>query len=126
MEIGQKRFILQLIPSGVLREGKKAVIGNGAVVNPEALLKEIDALGQNGISVEGRLFLSNRAHLIFPYHGLLEKALENSPHRRSIGTTARGIGPTYEDKVGRRGIRVSDLEDESNFRCLAKMALQEK
>ena len=126
VEIGQKRFILQMIPSGVLREGKKAVIGNGAVVDPEALLKEIDALRENGISVEGRLFLSNRAHLIFPYHGLLEKALENSPHRRSIGTTARGIGPTYEDKAGRRGIRVGDMEDESNFCCLLKSAFQEK
>ena len=126
VEIGQKRFILQVLPSGVLREGKKAVIGNGMVISPEALLKEIDALEQNGISVEGRLFLSNRAHLVFPYHGLLEKQLENSSSRRKIGTTARGIGPTYEDKIGRRGIRVADLEDETNFRCLAKMALQEK
>ena len=96
------------------------------MINPETLLEEINALGQNGISVEGRLFLSNRMHLIFPYHSLLEKQLENSPYRRSIGTTARGIGPAYEDKIGRRGIRMSDLEDEANFRCLAKMALQEK
>jgi len=124
--IGDKQFILQLVPSGILREGKRAVIGNGLVVDPAALLKEIDALRGQGISVEGRLFLSNRAHLIFPFHILVEKALENSPHRRSIGTTSRGIGPAYEDKMGRRGIRMGDLLDEQNFRCLVEAAVREK
>ena len=126
VEFGQKHFILQLIPSGILRPEKKAVIGNGVVVNPVALLKEIEFLEQNGIPIWGRLFLSNRAHLIFPYHSLLEKESENSPFRQKIGTTARGIGPAYEDKVGRRGIRAGDILDEANFRCLVETAVREK
>jgi len=124
--ISNKQFILQLIPSGILREGKKAVIGNGVVVDPVALLREIEALENNGIPVWGRLFLSDRAHLIFPYHRLVEKEAESSPLRRAIGTTARGIGPAYEDKAARRGIRVCDLLDPANFRCLVEMAISEK
>src|SRR3990172_2056149 len=126
VQIGKQQFILQLVPSGILRPGKKAVIGNGVVVDPAALLKEIDFLEQNGIPVRDRLLLSNRAHLIFPYHRLLEKELENSPWRSKIGTTARGIGPSYEDKMGRRGIRTGDIADEAQFRCLVEMAVQEK
>ena len=126
IEIGGQQFILQLVPSGIIRPEKKAVIGNGAVVDPAALLKEIESLEQKGISVWGRLFLSNRAHLIFPYHRLVEKEAENSPWRGKIGTTARGIGPTYEDKMGRRGIRVGDILDEAQFRCLVETAVKEK
>ena len=126
VEIGKKQFVLQLIPCGMLRPDKKGVIGNGLVVDPGALLKEIDALEKNGISVDGRLFISNRAHLIFPYHRLLEKEAERFQLRASIGTTARGIGPAYEDKAGRRGIRVGDILDETNFRCLVETTVAEK
>ncbi|MBI4459841.1 MAG: adenylosuccinate synthase [Acidobacteria bacterium] len=124
--IGNKHFVLQLIPSGILRPEKKAVIGNGVVVDPAALLQEIDTLEQNGVSVWGRLLVSARAHLIFPYHRLIETAWENSGHQQKIGTTARGIGPAYEDKIGRRGIRLGDSLDEDNFRCLVQLAIQEK
>jgi len=126
IEIGSQQFVLQLVPSGILRPEKKAVIGNGVVVDPAALLNEIAALEQRGISVKGRLFLSNRAHLIFPYHRLVEKELENSPWRGKIGTTARGIGPAYEDKMGRRGIRTGDIENETQFRCLVDASVREK
>ena len=126
VEIGKQKFILQLVPSGILRPEKKVVIGNGAVVDPAALLKEIGLLEGNGISVWGRLFLSNRAHLILPYHPLLEKEMENSPFQQKIGTTSRGIGPAYEDKIARRGLRVGDMLDEEHFRCLIEMGVREK
>jgi adenylosuccinate synthase len=126
IEIDGRQFVLQLVPSGILRPDKVAVIGNGVVVNPAALLKEIEALEHEGISVSGRLLISDRAHLIFPYHHLVEKELENSPLRGKIGTTARGIGPSYEDKMGRRGIRAGDIADVSQFRCLVEMAVHEK
>ena len=126
VEIGAKKFVLQLVPSGILRPRKLAVIGNGAVVDPVALLQEIDLLEQNGVSVWGRLFLSSRAHLILPYHRIVEKESENSPFQQKVGTTARGIGPAYEDKAGRRGIRVGDLLDAAQFRCLVEMAVGEK
>ena len=126
IEIGPQQFVLQLVPSGILRPEKKAVIGNGVVVDPAALVKEIEGLEQRGITVSGRLFLSDRAHLIFPYHRVLETELENSPWRSKIGTTARGIGPAYEDKMGRRGIRAGDLADEAQFRCLVEAGVQEK
>ena len=126
IQIGDKNFVLQLVPSGILRPGKKAVIGNGVVVDPAALLQEVETLENKGISIEGRLFLSNRAHLIFPYHRMVEKESENSPWRAKIGTTHRGIGPTYEDKVARRGIRAGDLLDEAELRCLVETAAREK
>jgi adenylosuccinate synthase len=109
-----RRFIFQLIPSGFLRPGKKAVIGPGVVVDPAALVAEIDNLAKLGIDPAGRLFLSNRAHLIFPYHRQLEKAKEGRAATR-IGTTARGIGPAYEDKMARHGLRVCDLLDPERF-----------
>jgi adenylosuccinate synthase len=126
IEIDGEQFILQLVPSGILRPDKMAVIGNGVVVDPAALLKEIETLEQKGITVSGRLFLSNRAHLIFPFHRQVEKELENSPLRGKIGTTARGIGPAYEDKMGRRGVRAGDIVDPAQFGCLVEMAVQEK
>jgi adenylosuccinate synthase len=126
IQIGDKNFVLQLVPSGILRPGKKAVIGSGVVVDPAALLQEVETLEQKGISIEGRLFLSNRAHLIFPYHRMVEKEAENSPWRAKIGTTHRGIGPAYEDKMARRGIRTGDLLDEPEFRCLVETAVHEK
>ena len=101
-------FVLHQIPSGILRAGCRCVIGNGVVLDPEALFEEIEALASRGVSVEGRLLVSDRAHLVLPYHKLLDS---ESPRSREIGTTSRGIGPAYEDKIGRRGLRVADLGD---------------
>jgi len=113
--IGEKKFVLKLIPSGILRPGKQAVIGNGLVLDPVALLAEIDALESVGVDVRNNLFISNRAHVLFPFHKMMEKMSEGRPGRISIGTTSRGIGPCYEDKAGRRGVRIADLLDRAAF-----------
>jgi adenylosuccinate synthase len=105
---GQK-FVLHLIPSGILHAGVSCVIGNGVVVDPQALFAEVDELAGLGIDVNGRLFVSDRAHLILPYHRELDVLSEARRGERRIGTTSRGIGPAYEDKIARRGIRVCDL-----------------
>lgn len=107
VEIGDKKYILHLIPSGILRENCICVIGNGVVIDPNALLDEIDILEKNGISVEGRLFISHNAHLIMPYHKLIDSINEKGDNK--IGTTGRGIGPCYIDKFARKGIRIVDL-----------------
>lgn len=109
VSIQDQKYVLHLIPAGILRPATVCVIGNGVVVDPCALHEEIEMLRGFGISVEGRLFLSNRAHLIMPYHRALEIADENRRGEQRIGTTSRGIGPCYEDKMARRGIRVGDL-----------------
>ena len=121
-----KKFILQLIPCGVLREGCRAVIGNGVVLDPFAFIKEVDALRANGVKVDGNLFVSNRAHVILPYHRMIELASENAPGRVKIGTTSRGIGPTYEDKMARSGLRVQDLLDKTLLRKHIENACREK
>jgi adenylosuccinate synthase len=113
--IGEKKFVLKLIPSGILRAGVKAVIGNGVVIDPAALIEEIDSLTAAGIPVESQLAISTRAHVIFPFHRLAEKISEGRSDRVPIGTTSRGIGPCYEDKIGRRGIRIADLLDPNGF-----------
>ena len=107
---GQK-FVLHLIPSGILHPGVTCLIGNGVVVDPTALFAEMDELKGLGIDVEGRLFISDRAHLILPYHRELDVLSEARRGERKIGTTSRGIGPAYEDKIGRRGVRLCDLTD---------------
>ena len=104
-----KKFVLHLIPSGILHPGVTCVIGNGVVIDPQALFAEIDELGRAGISVDGRLLVSEKAHIILPYHRELDVLSEARRGERKIGTTSRGIGPAYEDKIGRRGIRVCDL-----------------
>jgi adenylosuccinate synthase len=109
--IGDRKFVLKLIPSGVLRPGVLAVIGNGVVIDPAALLEEIAGLEAVGIDVRSQLRLSNRAHVIFPFHRTIEKISEGRENRVAIGTTSRGIGPCYEDKIARRGIRIADLID---------------
>ena len=106
---GDQRFVLQLIPCGVLRPGCKSVIGNGVVLDPIAYLKEVAKLRSLGIEVDGRLFVSNRAQVILPYHRMIELAAESAPGRKRIGTTSRGIGPAYEDKMARNGLRIVDL-----------------
>ncbi len=106
---GEQKFVLQLIPCGVLRPGCKAVIGNGVVLDPIAFLREVTKLRELGIDVDGQLFVSNRAQVILPYHRMIELAAESAPGRKKIGTTSRGIGPAYEDKMARNGLRVVDL-----------------
>ena len=113
--IGDRKFVLKLIPSGILRPGVRAVIGNGVVVDPSALLDEMKMLEDLGIRVQDQLSISNRAHVIFPFHRLAEKISEGRADRVAIGTTSRGIGPCYEDKIGRRGIRMADLVDGHNY-----------
>ncbi|MGE5814932.1 MAG: adenylosuccinate synthase [Acidobacteriota bacterium] len=105
------KFILRLIPSGILHDGITCAIGNGVVIDPQALLTEVHELEKNGIRVGERLVISDRAHLILPYHKELDVLSEARRGERKIGTTSRGIGPAYEDKVARRGIRVGDLQD---------------
>jgi adenylosuccinate synthase len=121
-----KKFVLQLVPCGVLRKGCRSVIGNGVVLDPLAFLKEVGALRQAGVQVDGNLFVSNRAHVILPYHRMIEMGAENAPGRVKIGTTSRGIGPAYEDKMGRRGLRVADLLDSNLLRTTIENACREK
>jgi len=124
--INNKKFILQLVPCGVLRAGCRSVIGNGVVLDPLAFLKEVGGLRDAGVKVDGNLFVSNRAHVILPYHRMIELASENAPGREKIGTTSRGIGPTYEDKMGRRGLRVADLLDLHLLKKHIENAVREK
>jgi adenylosuccinate synthase len=124
--IGSKKFVLKLIPSGILRPGVEAVIGNGVVIDLAALLEEMTALEAAGIDVARQLRISNRAHIIFPFHRLIEKMSEARENRVPIGTTSRGIGPCYEDKTGRRGIRVADLFDPESFRTLYDVLAEDK
>ena len=107
--IGGQKFVLQLIPCGVLRPKCKGVIGNGVVLDPIAFLKEVGKLRDLGVDVDGQLKVSNRAQVILPYHRMIELAAESAPGRKKIGTTSRGIGPSYEDKMARSGLRIVDL-----------------
>jgi adenylosuccinate synthase len=107
--IGDQKFVLQLIPCGVLRPGCRAVIGNGVVLDPIAFLKEVAKLRALGVAVDEQLNVSNRAQVILPYHRMIELAAECAPGRQKIGTTSKGIGPAYEDKMSRGGLRIVDL-----------------
>ncbi len=113
--IGGEKTVLHLIPSGVLREGVLCLIGNGVVLSPEALLKEMAALEARGVPVRERLRLSPACPLILPYHAALDIARENARGDAKIGTTGRGIGPAYEDKAARRGLRLGDLRNAARF-----------
>src|SRR5215472_263923 len=124
--INGKKFVLQLVPCGVLRPGCCSIIGNGVVLDPMAFLKEVGALREAGVQVDGTLFVSNRAQVILPYHRMIELAAENAPGRVKIGTTSRGIGPAYEDKMGRRGLRVADLLDLQLLKKHIDNAVREK
>ena len=115
VQIGDKSFVLHQIPSGILHPGVRCAIGNGVVLDVETLFAEIDELVSDGIDVEGRLYVSDRAHLVMPYHKLIDA---QSSASKAIGTTGRGIGPAYEDKYGRRGIRVLDLRNPERLRTL--------
>jgi len=122
--IGDKKYILHLIPSGILRDDVICVIGNGVVIDPTALLEEIALLEKNGINVEGRLYISHNAHLIMPYHKLLDSISESGDSK--IGTTGRGIGPCYIDKFARKGIRIVDLLDRVKLEKKIRNNLKEK
>ncbi len=124
--IGGQRFVLQLIPCGVLRPECRAVIGNGVVLDPMALLSEVDKLAALGLDVSKQLFISDRAQVILPYHRMIELAAENAPGRMKIGTTSRGIGPAYEDKAARSGLRVVDMLNPAILRTHITNACHEK
>jgi adenylosuccinate synthase len=121
VHIGDKSFILHQIPSGILHSGVRCAIGNGVVLDPETLFTEVDELVADGVDVAGRLYVSDRAHLVMPYHKLIDA---ESAHSQSLGTTGRGIGPAYEDKIARRGVRVLDLRNPSRLRELVSVAVE--
>ena len=121
-----EKYVFHLLPSGVLHPGKVGILGDGMVVDPSSLLGEIDFLRQKGKDVSERLFLSSKAHLVLPYHRILDGIYENIRGGRKLGTTGKGIGPAYEDKVSRWGIRVGDLEDEKLFAQKLRVALDYK
>jgi len=123
--IGERKFVLRLVPSGILHPGKIAVIGNGLVVDPIALLEETQQLVAAGIDVARQLRISNRSHVLLPTHRIVEKISECTPGRVAIGTTSRGIGPCYEDKTGRRGIRMADFLDREYFEPTARALMED-
>ncbi len=123
--IGDKKYVLHLVPSGILRPGKQCVIGNGVVVDPVALVGEIEGLQKLGIKVNGNLFVSETAHLVLPYHRELDAQRERLKGKNKIGTTKRGIGPAYGDKAARTGLRVIDLINPARFELLLKQKIRE-
>ena len=123
---GGQKFILQLIPCGVLRPGCKGVIGNGVVLDPIAFLNEVNHLRELGVAVDSQLFVSNRAQVILPYHRMIELAAESAPGRQKIGTTSRGIGPAYQDKMARSGLRIVDLLNPALLKTHIETACAEK
>lgn len=123
VKFGDKHFALRLVPSGICRSGVVNIIGNGLVIDPSALLSEIDGLRTSGVTVDDNLKLSDRAHVILPTHALLDSAREKALAGANIGTTSRGIGPTYESKANRTGVRIADLVDPVRFRTLARPLL---
>ena len=126
VKIGDQEYILHLIPVGILRPEKACVIANGTVIDPEALMEEIEMLGAQGIDVEGRLFISHNAHVIMPYHKLIDRVGEEQlQEEERIGTTGRGIGPAYADKAARKGIRIGDLNDQGVLREKLKRNIDE-
>ena len=126
VQVGEDVFILHLIPSGILHDNNKCIIGNGVVIDPECLLEEIATLDAEGISVDGKLYISEAANIIFPYHKMLDRLREGLKGDGKIGTTGRGISPAYMDKVGYMGIRAVDLLNEEVFRAKLTVNLKEK
>ena len=124
--VGGQKFVLQLVPCGIIRPGCKSVIGNGVVLDPIAFLDEVGRLSKLGVAVDSQLFVSNRAQVILPYHRMIELAAEHAPGRLKIGTTSKGIGPAYEDKMARSGLRVIDLIHPGLLRTHIEAACAEK
>lgn len=124
--IGGEKFIFHLLPSGIIHPKVKCVIGNGVVIDPLVLVKELENLKAKNVDVKDRLFISDRAHLIMPYHKTIDILREERKGTKKIGTTGRGIGPAYEDKIGRRGIRIYEFLKPELFKEHLKDALEEK
>jgi adenylosuccinate synthase len=125
--VGDEKTVLHLIPSGILHEGKRCIIGNGVVLDPKVFLEEVEGLRKKGyLKKEGQLMIDGAVHIIMPYHVKIDVAREQKSGAKKIGTTGRGIGPTYEDKVGRRGIRFSDLLKPETFKRKLHEVLPEK
>ncbi|MBI4660347.1 MAG: adenylosuccinate synthase [Verrucomicrobia bacterium] len=123
--IGSQKFVLHLVPSGILRQGKLCIIGNGVVVDPVSLVEEIDGLQKLGIKVDGNLLISETAHVVFPYHRELDEQREILKGKNKIGTTKRGIGPAYGEKAARTGLRVIDLINPPRFELLLRQKVKE-
>jgi len=123
--VGKEKFVLQTIPSGILHSGCRCVIGCGVVIDPASLIREMESLTQRGVSFDG-LYISKNAHLIMPYHPVLEQASESQAGSRRIGTTGKGVGPAYTDKAARVGIRMADLLDERLLREKLEANVAEK
>ncbi|PYK60117.1 MAG: adenylosuccinate synthase [Verrucomicrobia bacterium] len=123
--IGKQKYVLHLVPSGILRKRKVCVVGNGVVIDPVGLVEEIDGLRKLGIKADGNLFISETAHLVFPYHRELDAQREILKGKNKIGTTKRGIGPAYGDKAARTGLRVIDLVNSSRFETLLRQKIKE-
>jgi adenylosuccinate synthase len=123
---GDKKYVLQLLPCGVLRPGCKNIIGNGVVIDPIFFLQEVAKVRDLGVDLGGRLFVSNRAQVILPYHRMIELAAESAPGRKKIGTTLKGIGPAYEEKMARSGLRVVDLLHSELLKTHIEAACAEK
>ncbi|MDQ3131115.1 MAG: adenylosuccinate synthetase, partial [Acidobacteriota bacterium] len=124
--VGEKAFVLRLLPSGIIHEDAVCVLGNGMVIDPKAFFEEVDQMEAQSISITPeRLKVSSRAHLIMPYHRALDHTSEERLGNEKVGTTLRGIGPAYEDKIGRRGIRVADALDKDVLKSRIERGLEE-
>src|SRR3989441_7476174 len=123
--IGKQKYVLHLVPSGILRKKKICVIGNGVVVDPVGLVEEIEGLRKLGVKVDGNLFLSETAHVVLPYHRELDAQREILKGKNKIGTTKRGIGPAYGDKAARTGLRVLDLVNPERFKRQLEFKIKE-
>ncbi len=124
--IGDEQFIFHLIPSGILQKDKLCIIGNGVVLDPPGLVRELDGLRERGIDHESNLWISDRAHIVLPYHRVLDRARDRSGNGKRLGTTLRGIGPCYTDKAARKGLRMADLIDFDRFTALLRAQLEEQ
>src|SRR5881396_3876315 len=126
VQVGDRSFVLRLLPSGIIHPGKTCVLGNGMVIDPKAFFEEVDQMSEQGIEITPeRLKVSSRAHLIMPYHRALDHTSEERLGNEKIGTTLRGIGPAYEDKAGRRGIRLADALSPEVLRMRIERNLEE-
>ena len=126
VKIERKEYPFHLVPSGILRPGKICIIGNGVVLDPPTLLEEIERLEEKGIDVPSRLFISDRAHIVFPHHSRIDSAREERRGKKKIGTTSRGIGPAYEDKASRSGLRTCEILDQAHLEERLKEITEEK
>ncbi|MFH1760412.1 MAG: adenylosuccinate synthetase, partial [bacterium] len=126
VEVGDTKFIFHLIPAGIMHKDKICVIGNGVVLDPQELINELNEVQKKGVDVEGRLLLSRRAHVVMPYHKIMDNIREKSLGDKKIGTTGRGIGPAYADKIARMGIRASDLANPDTLKNKVEKILKEK